>query len=441
MNRNSNLMSAAGSLALLLLSMLVGPSPSSFFSSGFATTETRRRQQQPLALHNQPPVGEARQQQRRRRRRDSKWAISSNHHHQHPAALWMASSSTSSATEAIVVEHDGGVVVCAENNTVVVEAATAAAEASSSPATTPSSPGAVLAATTADQANAGAAVDAILERPSDWASLWKRRLITSEDPYSVHKIASVLYTISGFGILAVAAFQALTGNFATVPVYLEWPTYAFFWSNVVMCSVSVRMAFLHRKFDLTARNGFLGTAASSLFSGFFMLWTSPFPAADIFNDASISRACFAVFVALNTYFIMDTVSKTEEVVEGRLDRKAGENYDERLVLDAFLYILPVAAALPAVVATAYIQSVLHDRLWYWDQCALIYETTGIPFNAHGFYVQIIGSLAASAGALFVTLRDKKLVSKTVEYGGITVLSVPALVWTVFVGYTFIASML
>jgi hypothetical protein len=39
-----------------------------------------------------------------------------------------------------------------------------------------------------------------------------------------------------------------------------------------MCAVSTRMAFLHRRFYLTARNAFLGTGASSMFLGYF-LWT------------------------------------------------------------------------------------------------------------------------------------------------------------------------
>jgi hypothetical protein len=40
-----------------------------------------------------------------------------------------------------------------------------------------------------------------------------------------------------------------------------------------MCAVSTRMAFLHRRFYLTARNAFLGTGASSMFLGFYFLRT------------------------------------------------------------------------------------------------------------------------------------------------------------------------
>jgi len=276
--------------------------------------------------------------------------------------------------------------------------------------------------------------------PSDPLSLWKMRLITREDPYSIHKISSAVYTLSGFCILARGSLRYMSGTFETVPDSLEAATHAFFLSNAVMCLGSVRMAFVHRRFDLTARNGFLGTASVSLFTGFYMEWTSPFAAADVFNDVWVNRACFAAFVLLNTYFVMDTVSKIPEVVEGRRDKKAAD-FQGRAVADIFLYILPVAAALPAVIFTAFVESVMHDRLWYLSQCELIWDTTGVPFSAHAYYLQVLASMAASYGALAVTLRDKKLISKTAEWSLISVFSIPALIWTVYVAAVFVQSMM
>lgn len=288
-----------------------------------------------------------------------------------------------------------------------------------------------------------------IERPTgkDATELWKLRLITREDPYSLHKWFSIVSTLSGLYILGVGCYQALLGGPGVefgnnqLPLSLEIPTYIFFVSTTLNCLASVRMAFVHRKFDVTARNGFLGVASSTLFSVFYMLWTSPFEAGMVFNDQFINRLCFGIFVVLNTYFIGDTFSKNEEVVQGRRDMKA-EEYTGRFVIDTFLYtLIPVVAALPAVLVTAYIQSVMHDRPWYFAQTQIIYDTTGVPFLPHGYYCQVLGAIAASVGALMVTLRDKKLINKTAEWVGISIFSVPALVYTVYVGYVFIQSMI
>ena len=210
-----------------------------------------------------------------------------------------------------------------------------------------------------------------LDEKRDLPALWARRLITKEDPFSIHKLSSITYTLSAIIILGSACTRYLDSPevFAVVPEYLKLPTYIFTISNFVMCAVSVRMAFLHRRYDLTARNAFLGTAVSSSFSGFYNLWTSPF-GLDAFNNQLINQACFAVFTLLNTVFIMDTIIKVPEVVESRRDRKA-DDYKGRFAVDAIGYVLPVAWGLPLVLGTAYLDAVLYDREWFFNQCQYI----------------------------------------------------------------------
>lgn len=291
-----------------------------------------------------------------------------------------------------------------------------------------------------NNAYAATAAATELRPPSDWVSLWKMRLITREDPFSIHKIACLIHTISSFAILGVAAFQFGIGQFDVVPPYLESITYVCFVSTTIMSLASVRMAFLHRKFDLIARNGFLGIVASTLFSTYFMLWTSPFAVATFFDDIWINRACFGILTLFNAYFVLDTVSKLDEIVEDRRDKKATD-YQGRSIVDAILYVLiPVFPPLFLVALTAYIQAVLHDHPWYVAQCQYIFETTGFPFEANGFYMQVLGAMAPAYGALFVTLRDKKLISKTAEVTGISIFAVPQLVWAVYLGYVFVSSM-
>ena len=270
-------------------------------------------------------------------------------------------------------------------------------------------------------------------------ALWARRLITKEDPFSIHKLSSISYTLSAIIILGTATVRYLDSPevFAVVPEYLRLPTYVFTISNFIMCIQSVRMAFFHRRYDLTARNAFLGTAVSSSFSGFYYLWTSPF-GLDAFNNQLINQACFAVFTLLNTVFIMDTIVKVPEVVESRRDRKT-DDYKGRFAVDAIGYVLPVAWGLPLVLGTAYLDAVLYDREWFFNQCQYIDQVRGFPgIQANLSYLQVAASVAASYGSLFVTLRDKKLISKNQEIGWISIFSIPTMIWAVLVSAEFLS---
>jgi len=271
--------------------------------------------------------------------------------------------------------------------------------------------------------------------------LWKRRLITHEDPFSLHKLASAGYTLSAATLLATAAWQRLGQHeFAEIPPVLEPVMWTFTCSNLVMCLASMRMAFIHRQGDLTARNAFLGTAVSSLFSGFFMVWISPFdsPVVGLLENDIINRSCFAVLVILNVYLIMDTILNTNEIVEGRRDRKA-QDYAGRTIVDTLGYVFPVAWGMPLIVSTGYIASVWHDRPWFMEQCLFIDHGMGVAegsMQAHIFYQQLSTSLAASYASLFVTLRDKKLINKTQELTGITAFALPSLIWSAYTTYYF-----
>ncbi|KAL7542716.1 hypothetical protein ACHAWF_007234 [Thalassiosira exigua] len=270
---------------------------------------------------------------------------------------------------------------------------------------------------------------------------WRRRLVTLEDPLSIHKLASVGYTVTSAVLLGAAAVQASKGDFATIPPSLEPVVDAFTVSNVVMCAASVRMALLYRRGDIASRNAFLGTAVSSLFSGFFMVWIGPFAAGDVFYDVGISRISFAVLVGLNAVFIADTLLKQDELIEGRRDRKA-EDFEGRAILDKLGYIFPVAFGMPLIAMTGYLASVAHDRTWFLEQCRFVDEAlTGAPgMRSHIFYQQLSTSLGASYASLFVTLRDKKLISKNQELAGIALFAFPAFVWSMYTTYYFTTSL-
>jgi len=168
-----------------------------------------------------------------------------------------------------------------------------------------------------------------------------------------------------------------------------------------------------------------------------MVWISPFAMGDIFYNLWISRASFAVLVGLNVVFIMDSLLNQDELIEGRRDRKA-EDYDGRVIVDKFGYIFPVAFGMPLIVMTGYFASVAHDRVWYLEQCQFIDATfDGVNgMQSHIFYQQLSTSLGAAMASLFVTLRDKKLISKNQELVGIAAFATPAFFWSVYTTYYF-----
>ena len=274
----------------------------------------------------------------------------------------------------------------------------------------------------------------------DIVSLWKRRLITQEDPFSIHKISSITYTLSAMIILGTGLIRYVQSpeTWSTIPTSLTIPTYVFALSNVLMCAISVRMAFVHRRYDLTARNGFLGVASSSMFSGFYFLWTNPL-GPTIFNNQVVTQVCFALFVILDVYFVVDTLQRIPDVVESRRDKKV-DDYHGRFVIDTLGYVLPVIWGLPFILPTAYLDAILYNRSWFFEQCHSIDQTLGVVGMLPCLcYLQVALSLAASYGALFVTLRDKKLITKNQELVGITAFSVPALLWTIYGTYTFFSN--
>lgn len=279
----------------------------------------------------------------------------------------------------------------------------------------------------------------ITDNNSDKLALWQRRLITNEDPLSIHKWSALIYTASAITILGTAVVQfgvaAQESSLVTFPSFVSPLVVAFTVSNAIMCVASIRMSFIHRQGDLTARNAFLGTAFSSLFSGYIFLWSSPF-APQALDITSINQAINAVFILLNIYFVLDTVVSIPQVVESRRDRKvelqAAKYFSKQFVRDTLGYVVPIAWGLPVILWTGYQFSYLHDRSWFLEECGIVFQNTGVSFQANICYLNLLASMAASYGSLFVTLRDKKLISKTQELVGISIFSVPAMLWTVYV---------
>ena len=267
----------------------------------------------------------------------------------------------------------------------------------------------------------------------DWFALWTKRLITSEDAFSIHKLSGLVYTLSSIAMMGIAAQRWLIGRqelFATIPDSVEPLLYLFCASNLTLCLASIRMAWIHRRTDLASRNAFVGTAGSSLFSGYFLWWASPF-ASDAWTTPLASQVGFGILVAWNVLFVTDTVLRATDIIKGRQAKRSQEERENASYAWEYVrYIASGAWGLPVVAVTGYICCVLHDHDWITAVFQHNYDTYGHGLQASVFYNNILASWAPAYGSLFVTLRDKKLISKQTEWIGIAAFAIPALIWTI-----------
>ena len=281
--------------------------------------------------------------------------------------------------------------------------------------------------------------DASPDRKSnkDVMALWKRRLITFEDVFSVHKLSAVVYTLSSFALIGTAAQRWLVGRqelFAIVPDYLEPVMWVMTISNFFLCSASIRMAWLYRSNNVASRNAFIGVAGSSLFSTYFLVWASPFAPEEMITPLA-SQIGFGILCAWNIILILDTMIRAKDIIHDRRDKRSQEE-DESYVLEYLRYIVSAAWPLPVIASTGYISSVLHDHAYVMSVFDQVLKTDGLGLQASVFYNNVGGSMAAAYGAFFITLRDKLLISKRAEWIGIACFSVPVLVWTIDVSARF-----
>jgi hypothetical protein len=297
---------------------------------------------------------------------------------------------------------------------------------------------------------------------------WMRRLNTLEDSFSIHKLSAVLYTISSFTLMGTAATRWIIGRqelFATVPDYLEPVMWAFCISNFFMCAASIRMAWLYRSNNVASRNAFVGVAGSSLFSAYFLVWAGPF-APEQMTAPLASQIGFGILCAWNIILILDTMIRASEIIDDRRDNRSQEE-NASYGLEYLRYIASAAWPLPVVVSTGYINAVLYDHGWlisvfdqvlqkddFGLQASVFYNNVGkfiTTSHLRKFSISVCflqkshwhdidyciivfehlgGSMAASYAAFFITLRDKMLISKRIEWIGISAFSVPILIWTV-----------
>lgn len=236
-------------------------------------------------------------------------------------------------------------------------------------------------------------------------SRWERRLNTVEDVFSIHKLSAVVYTITSFTLMGTAACRWLIGRqelFATVPAYLEPVMWAFFISNFFMCMASIRMALLYRSNNVASRNAFIGVAGSSLFSGYFLVWASPFAPEQMIEPLA-TQVGFGILCAWNVILIVDTMIRASDLIDDRQDKSSKEeNTSYGYGLEYFSYIFSGAWPLPVIVSTGYINSVLYDHGWLISVFDQVLQKEHFGLQASVFYNNV-GKFITACHLLFISV--------------------------------------
>ena len=259
---------------------------------------------------------------------------------------------------------------------------------------------------------------------------WERRLNTFEDAFSIHKLSALVYTITSFTLMGTAATRWLIGGqemFATIPDYVEPIMWSFCISNLFMCAASIRMAILYRNNNVASRNAFIGVAGSSLFSGYFLIWASPFAPEQMITPLA-SKIGFGILCGWNLILILDTMIRAGNIIDDRRDNTSEEENGSYWV-EYLRYIASAAWPLPVILSTGYIDAVLYDHTFLINVFDHVWNSEQFGLQSSVFYNNVGGSMAASYAAFFITLRDKMLISKKVEWIGILAFSIPILIWT------------
>lgn len=264
----------------------------------------------------------------------------------------------------------------------------------------------LLEAATAPPAPEIAAQDKLTRpvKPRTSFSTWKLRLVTKEDNFGLHKISGIGQTLSAIGILATGA----SNGYQELPNSLEPMTITFCLSVLVQCISAFELAISHRKREVGVRNVFMNMGISCLIIAISALWLAPF-SPEFFNDPLISKGTFAVLSLIGIIVGLDSFVNFGDLIETQIhqDMKGTTGKWARAAITTVPYMFTVPINMVVLFSIGF----EYDRLSFLD---LLHSGAVGMNDASMYYESIVSAVGISYMALYVTLRDKKLISKDME---------------------------
>ncbi|CAB9518216.1 expressed unknown protein [Seminavis robusta] len=254
------------------------------------------------------------------------------------------------------------------------------------------------------------------------ASTWGLRLFTKEDATGLHKFPSIFQTLTA---LALAAIGASSGFEDMSSPLLEPLTAAFCVSTALQSVTAVKMAYSHRREEPMVRNVFVNMSIICFLQAMAGYWVAPF-APECFNDPVISKGLLTIVPLISLAMFVPSFTEMDDLIGSQLrrDKRKGEkDFRSWLTTAPYLFTAPVMVAVIAAFGAPGV-----DRLEFFD---LVSSTPELSFDqASLFYNQIGATVGVAYLGLYVTLRDKGLITKDTEIMLTTVTSVLVLGLTI-----------
>jgi hypothetical protein len=248
-----------------------------------------------------------------------------------------------------------------------------------------------------------------------------RRLNTHEDYLGVHKISALIWLSSLMGIAAVGC----SNGFSDIPDSLEVPTWIVLFSSVFQGVTGYDMALKYRASDPIVQKGMINSSFAMLNVAMASVYISPF-APEAFNEFRIGNGLFVMTVFPTFLFGLEEVLKMKEKIKHRnLRNKEPELIKFQVIGDVTSYGFVILAPFVAAVASlVFAVDPTHDRGWILNAAAN--GTFSSPhYLPENYFALIFFNLSIGVGVLAITLRDKKLISRSMEQTMVAMFTFPA----------------
>lgn len=283
-------------------------------------------------------------------------------------------------------------------------------------------------------------VNAILTRTTKKQSIFSKlhRLRSIEDRRWIHKLCSICCILS----TTTLALYGLGTNLMSTSVSLPSPTFLHSWIGIWAASVTVQaisgafMAIKFRRREQSVRDAFLSNSFISLLNvciNLRVLYHPIFPLFQLF----ILPLC-----ALSTIYILKALGSANKLIHSRRPTRQSrtqQTMTEKLG-DLCCYVLPESFPLPFIlIAVNFFNA--HDSAWVSSQFLTMPGLKEVCL-----YANILGTLAVSFVSFLVTLRDRRMISKSRESKLILFASIASLACTMWLiqtnlGMTYFLSLL
>lgn len=241
-----------------------------------------------------------------------------------------------------------------------------------------------------------------------------RRLHTFQDRSAFHKVMGSLNILSsisllGYGFLVHSLENQwkLPPNAFYTPLLSTW-----LFSSLMNASSGVILAAKYRSHDKPARDVFIGTSVSVIFSSCVAWWFSPgFPL--FLSSKSRSAALFGCQILFGLYSTATTARDANYLIVMRKDKKTKAKIQSSEVAnvvwlrDFFIYLVPILCGC--------LYYIIFGMVLIYDRSAVIAKCHELgDFQAMIIYFSIGFALTASLASFCVTLRDREIISRAQE---------------------------